>query len=233
MASESGSWPLPDERAPFATASRSRRGRKQPRPCGCSRASPSSAEVSSAPPRSRSAGATRRSATPPPRPRWPPRTSERSGSSRGLPHCALRWAEPAAQRPVTAPRPRQPQHPNRPSCGRRGRSPRKPRLRAATASPSPPEPAAATASARIASELKTLDTYLATTPAAQLDPGYVASQTAYLARQLTRLQGEAGTVGTSVTSLESPCADSDVTQTGQRTADAPPVLSFSGTLLEL
>jgi hypothetical protein len=60
-----------------------------------------------------------------------------------------------------------------------------------------------TASAsRIASELKTLDTYLTTTPAGQLDPGYVASQTAYLSRQLSRLQGQAGTLGGSVASLE-------------------------------
>jgi prefoldin subunit 5 len=55
---------------------------------------------------------------------------------------------------------------------------------------------------RIAGELKTLDTYLRTTPASQLDPGYVASQTAYLARQLSRLQGAAGTLGDSVGSFE-------------------------------
>jgi hypothetical protein len=54
---------------------------------------------------------------------------------------------------------------------------------------------------RIAGELKTLDSYLATTPAGQIDPGYVASQTAYLARQLTHLQGDAGTLGTTVRSL--------------------------------
>jgi hypothetical protein len=60
----------------------------------------------------------------------------------------------------------------------------------------------ATSAGRIAGELKTLDTYLATTPTGQVDPGYVASQTAYLARQLTRLQGDAGILGTSVTSLK-------------------------------
>jgi prefoldin subunit 5 len=59
-----------------------------------------------------------------------------------------------------------------------------------------------TAATRISSELKTLDTYLTTTPAGELDPGYVASQTAYLARQLTGLQGAAGTLGTSIASLE-------------------------------
>jgi chromosome segregation ATPase len=58
------------------------------------------------------------------------------------------------------------------------------------------------AATRIASELKTLDTYLATTPASQLDPGYVASQAAYLAQQLSRLQADAGTLGHSVASFE-------------------------------
>jgi hypothetical protein len=59
-----------------------------------------------------------------------------------------------------------------------------------------------TAAGRVANELKTLDTYLTTTPTGQLDPGYIASQTAYLSRQLTRLQGEAGTLGSSVASFE-------------------------------
>ena len=45
---------------------------------------------------------------------------------------------------------------------------------------------------RLASELKTLQTYLTTTPAGQLDPGYIASQTGYLARQLGRLQSAGG-----------------------------------------
>ena len=58
------------------------------------------------------------------------------------------------------------------------------------------------AARRVTSELKTLDTYLTTTPSGQLDPGYVASQTAYLVRQLSRLQQDAGTLGSSVTSLE-------------------------------
>ena len=59
-----------------------------------------------------------------------------------------------------------------------------------------------TAATRIASELKTLDTYLTSTPTGQLDPGYIQSQTTYLSRQLTRLQGDAGTLGTSVASFE-------------------------------
>jgi len=61
----------------------------------------------------------------------------------------------------------------------------------------------ATASAtRIASELKTLNTYLTTTPAGQLDPGYIASQTAYLAQQLARLQADGGNLGDSVVSFQ-------------------------------
>jgi prefoldin subunit 5 len=56
--------------------------------------------------------------------------------------------------------------------------------------------------ARIASELKTLGTYLTTTPTGQLDPGYIASQTAYLDRQLQRLQGDGGALGSSIASLD-------------------------------
>ncbi|HEX4324634.1 MAG TPA: hypothetical protein VHZ77_08395 [Gaiellaceae bacterium] len=55
---------------------------------------------------------------------------------------------------------------------------------------------------RIASELKTLDSYFTTTPAGQLDPGYISSQTAYLAQQLTRLEGDAGSLGNPVASFE-------------------------------
>jgi hypothetical protein len=61
-----------------------------------------------------------------------------------------------------------------------------------------------TASAsRIASELKTLETYLTTTPAGQLDPGYIASQAGYLMRQLTGLQTAGGGLDTSIASFES------------------------------
>jgi len=52
------------------------------------------------------------------------------------------------------------------------------------------------------SELKTLDTYLTSTPTAQLDPGYIASQAAYVGRQLTRLQGDAGALGSSIARFE-------------------------------
>ncbi|HZT85630.1 MAG TPA: hypothetical protein VE984_09455 [Gaiellaceae bacterium] len=58
------------------------------------------------------------------------------------------------------------------------------------------------AATRIASELKTLDTYLTTTPAGQLDPGYIASQAAFLEERLTRLEADAGDLGGSVTTLQ-------------------------------
>ena len=58
------------------------------------------------------------------------------------------------------------------------------------------------AATRISSELKTLETYLTTTPVGQLDPGYIASQASYLTQQLTRLQGDAGNLDASVTSFE-------------------------------
>jgi hypothetical protein len=61
----------------------------------------------------------------------------------------------------------------------------------------------AASASRIASELKTLASYLTTTPAGQLDPGYIASQTAYLSRQLTRLQAAGGGLDSSITSFES------------------------------
>jgi putative drug exporter of the RND superfamily len=55
---------------------------------------------------------------------------------------------------------------------------------------------------RIASELKTLETYLTTTPTGELDPGYIASQTGYLTRQLGKLQTAGGTLGASIGSFE-------------------------------
>ena len=55
---------------------------------------------------------------------------------------------------------------------------------------------------RIASELKTLETYLTTTPTGQLDPGYIASQTGYLTRQLGRLQTAGGSLGASIGSFD-------------------------------
>jgi uncharacterized phage infection (PIP) family protein YhgE len=58
------------------------------------------------------------------------------------------------------------------------------------------------AATRIASELKTLNSYLTTTPPGDLDPGYISNQTAYLAQQLTRLRGDSADLGSSVTSFE-------------------------------
>jgi hypothetical protein len=55
--------------------------------------------------------------------------------------------------------------------------------------------------AKIASELKTLTTYLTTTPPQQLDAGYIDSQTAYLARQVSALQAEGGTTTTAASSF--------------------------------
>jgi hypothetical protein len=62
--------------------------------------------------------------------------------------------------------------------------------------------ALSTAATRIGNELKTLDTYITTTPVDQLDSGYIASQTAYVARQLTHLQSDAGALGGSVARFE-------------------------------
>ena len=59
-----------------------------------------------------------------------------------------------------------------------------------------------TVATRIGNELKTLDSYLTTTPAQQLDPGYIASQAAYVGRQLARLQSDAGALGNSLARLE-------------------------------
>jgi hypothetical protein len=55
---------------------------------------------------------------------------------------------------------------------------------------------------RIASELKTLTAYLTTTPPRQLDPGYIASQTAYLAQQLSELESKSGNLGDAVSSFQ-------------------------------
>jgi hypothetical protein len=55
---------------------------------------------------------------------------------------------------------------------------------------------------RIANELKTLDTYLTTTPAGQLDSGYIASQTAYLTRQLADLETAGAGLGHAMSGFE-------------------------------
>jgi Tfp pilus assembly protein FimV len=58
------------------------------------------------------------------------------------------------------------------------------------------------AAGRISRELQTLLTYLTTTPSSQIDPGYIASQAAYLTRQLTALQDSGTGVDTSVMSCK-------------------------------
>jgi hypothetical protein len=60
---------------------------------------------------------------------------------------------------------------------------------------------AATAS-RVSRELQTLLTYLTTTPSSQIDSGYIASQSAYLTRQLTALEDAGIGTGNAVTVLQ-------------------------------
>jgi hypothetical protein len=55
---------------------------------------------------------------------------------------------------------------------------------------------------RLASELKTLTSYLDSTPASQLDPGYVGSQTAYLTKQLDRIAAERSDLGSAIVSFD-------------------------------
>jgi hypothetical protein len=55
---------------------------------------------------------------------------------------------------------------------------------------------------RLASELKTLTSYLDSTPTAQLDPGYVGSQTAYLAKQLDRLGSQRSDLGAAIATFD-------------------------------
>jgi chromosome segregation ATPase len=43
---------------------------------------------------------------------------------------------------------------------------------------------------KLTSELHTLTTYLTTTPSRQVDPGYVASQTAYITKSIDRIAGD-------------------------------------------
>jgi hypothetical protein len=59
----------------------------------------------------------------------------------------------------------------------------------------------ASAAGKVASELKTLTTYLTTTPSQQLDAGYIDSQTAYLARQVAALQAAGGTTSSAAASF--------------------------------
>jgi hypothetical protein len=52
--------------------------------------------------------------------------------------------------------------------------------------------------AKLTSELRTLTSYLETTPSAQLDSGYVAAQTAYITKTISRITGEQGDLGAAV-----------------------------------
>ncbi|HEY4236776.1 MAG TPA: hypothetical protein VGM45_05505 [Gaiellaceae bacterium] len=203
MTSESKSWPLLDERAPFATASHSRPGRKTPRSawlltglaflCGglVSAAAFSigwrhqaqrntAAQSALVAARARTQELERRIGT----------LQTTLGEARGA-------AASAHAATATAAR-------SEKALARAGASVAEEagvsdRNGAAISSSADAVGAAAT---RIAGELKTLDTYLTTTPANQLDPGYVASQTAYLAQRLSRLQEDAGTLGNSARSFE-------------------------------
>jgi hypothetical protein len=56
--------------------------------------------------------------------------------------------------------------------------------------------------AKVANELKTLTTYLTTTPSSQLDSGYIQSQADYLARQLTALQTQGSALGGAAASFD-------------------------------
>jgi hypothetical protein len=60
----------------------------------------------------------------------------------------------------------------------------------------------ADAASRVSRELQTLLTYLTTTPSSQIDSGYIASQAAYLTRQLTALEDSGVAIGRSATTLQ-------------------------------
>lgn len=196
MTSDSGRWPLLEERGPFATASRSRRGRRLPRSawlltglaflCGglVSAAGFSigwrhQAQRDTAA-RTALAAATARTH----------RLEQRIGT--------LRTALTAA-RASAASASASAQALTRSAAKVAGDASASEGQGASISSGAGTLTAAAS---RIASELKTLETYLTTTPTAQLDPGYISSQAGYLARQLTRLEGDAGSLGTSITSFE-------------------------------
>lgn len=55
---------------------------------------------------------------------------------------------------------------------------------------------------KIANELRTLATYLSTTPSSQIDSGYVASQASYLERQLGQLQTNGADVASAVAGVQ-------------------------------
>ena len=203
MTSESKSWPLLDERAPFAPASHSRPGRKAPRSawlltglaflCGglVSAAAFSigwrhqaqrntAAQSALAAARGRTHELTRKIGT----------LQTTLGEARGAAASAHAAAAAAAA--------------SEKALARAGASVAEEAdvSNGNGAAISSSANAVGAAATRIAGELKTLDTYLTTTPTSQLDPGYIASQTAYLAQRLSRLQEDAGTLGNSTRSFE-------------------------------
>ena len=203
MTSESKSWPLLDERAPFATASRSRPGRKTPRSvwlltglaffCGglvsaaafsigwrhqAQRDTAAQSELAAA--RARAHQLERRVGT----------LQTTLGEARGAAASARAAAAAAAMSEKALAQ-----------AGGNVAEEADVSNGNGTAISSGAD-ALGAAATRIAGELKTLDTYLTTTPTNQLDPGYIASQTAYLAQRLSRLQEDAGTIGNSARSFE-------------------------------
>jgi len=196
VTSESGSWPLLEERAPFATASHSRRGRRMPRSAwlltalaflcgGLVSAAAFSIGWRHQAQRDTAARTALAAAT--------ARTHRLEGRITAL-QTSLSSARAAAASATAAEK----------ALARAGTQVGADATASSGGGVSISSGAGAVtgAAGRIASELKTLDTYLPTTPTAQLDPGYIASQAAYLDRQLTRLQGDAGSLGSSVNSLE-------------------------------
>jgi X-X-X-Leu-X-X-Gly heptad repeat protein len=196
VTSESGSWPLLEERTPFATASRGRRGRRIPRSAwvlttlaflcgGLVSAAAFSIGWRHQAQRDSAARAALAAAT--------ARTHRLEGRLTAV-QASLDNAQATAASATAAEK----------ALARAGtrvgaEATATSRDGASISSGAGTLTAGAT---RIASELKTLNTYLTTTPAAQLDPGYIASQTAYLAQQLTRLQRDAGSLATSSASFE-------------------------------
>ena len=202
MTSDSTRWPLLKERAPFATASEGRRNTKQPRPawlliglaflCGglVSAAGFSigwrhQAQRDTAAQAALTAAATRAH-------RLEDRIAGLQASLAGARRSAVRARAEAAAATSS-------EHALARSGTKVGAEATTSESRASSLSSG--AGSLTGAATRISSELKTLDTYLTTTPTNQLDPGYVASQTSYLTRQLTRLQSDAGDLDAAVTSF--------------------------------
>ncbi len=203
MTSESKSWPLLDERAPFATASLGRAGRRLPRSawlltglaflCG-GLVSAAAFSIGWRHQAQRNTAAQSALAAANTRARKLERTISALRTSLGEARGAAAGARSAAAATAASGK----------ALARAGANvAEEADISSGNGAAISSRAGALTAAAtRIAGELKTLDTYLTTTPTGQLDPGYIASQTAYLAQQVSRLQGDAGTLGNSVGSFE-------------------------------